>query len=619
LEPLLEGGGGTTSYILLKTSQSEIRIAEAAKVLVSINNEPVDPEVTLDTMPGAVYSTFDLEARQGSPICVSKLVAIYTSRDTGCEHPLDAAQQALHHIQSVDEVVQASAAAWADIWSEMDIQIEGDRLAQKLLRLNEYHSMVAASPHHVHLDAGTPARGLHGEAYRGHIFWDELFILPFYDVHFPEVTRSALLYRYRRLDQARAYAKEHGYEGAMFPWQSGSSGREETQVIHLNPMSGEWGPDYSSLQRHISLAIAYNIWQYVWITRDTEFLEAYGAEMFLDICRFWASKARYNEKTERYDIGKVMGPDEYHETYPGAEEGGLENNSYTNIMAVWAFNKAFDILDLLSERARETLAENIDLTEEELERWRDISRKITIPMSDDGILEQFDGYFALRELDWDGYRNRYGDIGRMDRILKAEGESPDAYKVAKQADTLMTFYNVNPDDVVNILNRAGYSATDDLLRVHFDYYFQRTSHGSTLSTLVHSYLANRIGYRHLSWQLYMEALRSDYVDIQGGTTKEGIHMGVMAGTAVLALRAYAGLHLDGEEIRMIPCLPSAWRSARFTIRFRGVRYDFVVTPEKVEVRVEGTPRKTIGILVQDQKATVTPQEWQTIHLKKGDS
>ncbi|MFQ5812793.1 MAG: beta-phosphoglucomutase family hydrolase, partial [Anaerolineae bacterium] len=391
LEPVVEGGKDKTNYIVLQTNQSEIQIAEAAKLLVSVNNDRVDPEVTLDEMPGAVYSTFDLEARKDSPICVEKVIAIYTSKDN--ENPLEAAQKALQNVNGFDEVQQASADAWADIWKKIDIQITGDRRAQKLLRFNQYHSLITASPHNANLDAGIPARGLHGEAYRGHIFWDELYILPFYDMHFPDTAKSALLYRYRRLDRARAYAKEHGYEGAMFPWQSGSDGREETQVLHLNPMSGEWGPDYSSLQRHVSLAIAYNIWHYFWISDDREFLETCGAEMFLEICRFWASKASYNEKTERYEIDKVMGPDEYHEKYPDSDTGGLKDNSYTNIMVVWAFDRAFEILDSLNKRAREKVAEKIGLTEDELARWGDISQKINIPLSSDGILEQYDGYF----------------------------------------------------------------------------------------------------------------------------------------------------------------------------------------------------------------------------------
>ncbi len=190
-------------------------------------------------------------------------------------------------------------------------------------------------------DASITARGLHGEAYRGHIFWDELFILPLYNIHFPKVAKSALLYRYHRLEAARKYAKEHGYEGAMFPWQSGSDGREETQVVHLNPLTGKWGPDFSSFQRHVSLAIAYNIWQYFHTTEDMDFMKDYGAEMFLEICRFWASKAQLDDKTGRYSIKNVMGPDEFHEKYPGSEEGGLKDNTYTNIMVVWTLSKGF--------------------------------------------------------------------------------------------------------------------------------------------------------------------------------------------------------------------------------------------------------------------------------------
>ena len=214
----------------------------------------------------------------------------------------------------------------------MDIRISGDREAQRLVRLHMYHMMVAASPHHAGLDSGIPPRGLHGEAYRGHIFWDELYILPLYNLHFPEVVKSVLMYRYRRLDAARAYATEYGFEGAMFPWQSGSDGREETQIIHLNPLSGEWGDDYSSLQRHISLAIAYNVWNYYHATGDLDFMRQYGAEMLLDICKFWASKSKFDETDGRYHIDRVMGPDEFHEKLPGSEKGGLTDNAYSNIM-----------------------------------------------------------------------------------------------------------------------------------------------------------------------------------------------------------------------------------------------------------------------------------------------
>ncbi|MBU0512749.1 MAG: beta-phosphoglucomutase family hydrolase, partial [Chloroflexi bacterium] len=238
LEPVSEGGQGAASYVVVQTNQSAIQIAEAARLRISVGGQQSNPQISLAESPGAIYSILELDACRGIPICVEKMVSIYTSKDTGVADPLQAAQEALNHARGFDDVLRPSAAAWADIWAKVDIQIEGDRLAQKLLRLHLYHLMVTASPHNADIDAGVPARGMHGEAYRGHIFWDELYVLPLYDMHFPETAKSILRYRYRRLDQARASAQEHGYKGAMFPWQSGSDGREDTQVLHLNPLSG---------------------------------------------------------------------------------------------------------------------------------------------------------------------------------------------------------------------------------------------------------------------------------------------------------------------------------------------------------------------------------------------
>ncbi|NIS80657.1 MAG: beta-phosphoglucomutase, partial [Anaerolineales bacterium] len=612
LQPLVEGGEGNVSHLLVTTNQSEIQIAEAAKLRVVVDDAHIDPAISIETMPGAVFSRFDVAAEEGSSIVFEKIVAIYTSRDEGVETPLLEAQNAVEGVESFDKVYEESAAAWADIWEEIDIQVEGDRLAQKLLRLNLYHTLVTTSPHNAYIDAGIPARGLHGEAYRGHIFWDEMYILPLYNLHFPEVVRSVLLYRYRRLDRAREYAIEHGHEGAMFPWQSGSDGREETQVIHLNPISGEWGPDYSSLQRHVSLAIAYNIWNYFWATEDYQFLEHYGAEMFLEICRFWASMTSFDEGTQRFSIDGVMGPDEYHEKIPGAQEGGLKDNSYTNIMVVWIFERAFEMLDLLGKEVGKAVLEEVGLTEEALSHWEDICKRIRIPISDEGILEQFEGYFELEELDWRGYREKYKDIHRMDRILKAEGKSPDDYKVSKQADALMAFYLLDPDGVAGVLQQAGYPTAESLLVDNFNYYFPRTSHGSTLSSLVHSYLAHLLGDRALRRQLYLEALKSDYVDIQGGTTKEGIHAGVMAGVAVLTLKSFAGLTLDGDVVCLKPSLPEIWRKMQFTFRFKGERYDFVLTPEKVDVKVDSSSKRQTEICVGDQIKRVDHRSWTTI-------
>ncbi len=461
-----------------------------------------------------------------------------------------------------------------NIWKKTDIRIHGDRLSQRLLRLHVYHLFVAASLHNRQLDAGITARGLHGEAYRGHIFWDELFILPFYTFSFPEITKSLLLYRYRRLAEARKNAAEAGYRGAMFPWQSGSRGSEETQSIHYNPVSDTWGPDYSSLQRHVSLAIAYNVYTYYEQTGDREFMQKYGIELFFEICKFWADIAEKNEDTGRYEVKHVMGPDEFHERNEKSDNRGLKDNAYTNILMAAIFYRAKKIAADFAPGYWQDFA-----SRQQIAQWTEIARHINLVI-EEGIIAQFDGYFDLQELDWEAYRKKYGNIHRLDRILKAEGKSPDDYKVAKQADTLMIFYLLTQEEVNRILRAADYHLPHDFVRRNFDYYLPRTSHGSTLSKIVHGKLAWELGKEKLSWELFSDALRSDFDDVQGGTTGEGIHSGVMASSLLHVITAFGGVRFDAPPVNNKGKLPDVWNYLKFNVLFRNKSYAIEIEKKK---------------------------------------
>ena len=579
LEAVSEKASGGQSELVVKTTQSDILIAVCASC--TLNGKSGGESSSGE---GWIESTFSLKVKKEQEVVLEKMVSIFTSRDPGVEDPLEEARATLDAMSVYQAEKELSAGRWKELWERMDVVISGDREAQKLVRLHLFHMMVSASPHHAGLDSGIPPRGLHGEAYRGHIFWDELYILPLFNLHFPEVVKSVLMYRYRRLDAARAYAKEYGYEGAMFPWQSGSDGREETQVIHLNPLSGEWGDDYSSLQRHISLAIAFNIWNYFHVTGDLEFMEQYGAEMLLDICKFWASKSEPGSDG-KFHIHKVMGPDEFHETLPGSGVGGLSDNAYTNIMVSWMMEKAFRALEALNSPQKERILKELSLSGKNLARWEEIMQGLALHISGEGVVEQFKGYFGLEELDWDLYREKYGDIHRLDRILKSEGKSPDDYKLAKQADFLMSFYNLGTAGVEDAMKVLGYKVPEDFARRNFEYYIARTSHGSTLSRLVHARLAWEMGMREKGWELYMDALRSDLVDIQGGTTGEGVHCGVMAGTVYDVLVSYAGLDLSGVIPVLCPSLPAHWKGLDFNFNFRG--NTFLVSIKGQQIKISG--------------------------------
>jgi alpha,alpha-trehalase len=451
-----------------------------------------------------------------------------------------------------------------------------------VLRLYTFHLLQTASMHTMHLDAGVPSRGWHGEAYRGHIFWDELFIFPLLNLRVPEITRSLLMYRYGRLDEARDAAREAGYRGAMYPWQSGSNGREESQVVHLNPKSGRWIPDNSRLQRHVNSAIAFNVCQYYQVTGDMEFLSSYGAEMVLEVARFWSSMATYNKDLDRYEILDVMGPDEYHDSYPDSEKPGVNNNAYTNVMAVWVLTEALALMAILPEDRKKEILETLSLQNEELTRWEDVSRKMYVPFHDDGIISQFDGYEQLKEFDWEGYRKKYHDIQRLDRVLEAEEDTPNRYKASKQADVLMLFYLFSSEKLSGLFERLGYPFQYETIPNNIDYYLKRTSHGSTLSRVAHSWVLARSD-RSRSWRLFKEALESDVSDIQGGTTPEGIHLGAMAGVMDLIHRAYTGIETREDVLWFNPCLPEELERLRMQLRYRGHSLQVEITQAKLKV------------------------------------
>jgi trehalose/maltose hydrolase-like predicted phosphorylase len=392
------------------------------------------------------------------------------------------------------------------------------------------------------------------------------------------------MYRYRRLGEARAAAHEAGFRGAMFPWQSGSEGVEETQRVHLNPVSGLWEPDLSRNQRHVNAAIFYNIWHYFQTTHDQAFLREYGAEMMLEIARFWASIAHFNPERERYEIHGVMGPDEFHDKYPDAQQGGLRNNAYTNVLVAWLCGIACQLLPLLPASRAEALSMRLGISDDELAVWQDMSRRMFVPFLGDGIISQFEGYEDCEELDWDAYRAKYGNIQRLDRILRAEGEDPNRYKVTKQADTVMLFFLFRQDELREIFGRLGYAYRADTVTRNVEYYDRRTSHGSTLSFVTHAGVLASIDPES-SWDRFLVALHSDADDIQGGTTKEGIHMGVMAGTLDLMQRNYAGAHVYDDVLHFNPQLPSRLDSLSFSMQFRQTPIQLTLTADHLTLAV----------------------------------
>jgi len=576
-----------TILLKVQTVQSELRVAQTARTRVFRDGAPHPVSRKTAKELGYIAQHFHLHFAKGSQATIEKVVALFTSRDEAISECGLAACKEVARAAGFEKLLYEHSLAWEHLWCRFDMEIgliesELVQRTQMILHLHIFHLLQTVSIHSIELDVGVPARGWHGEAYRGHIFWDELFIFPLLNLRMPEITRALLKYRYRRLNEARAAAQNAGFRGAMYPWQSSSEGREESQEIHFNPESGRWIFDNTRLQRHVNAAVAYNVLQYYQVTNDTEFLSFYGAEMILEIARFWASIATYNENHDRYEILGVMGPDEYHDAYPGAEAPGLNNNAYTNLMAVWVLCCALEVLQTLPDNRCRELCEAMGLEQKEIDLWETISRRMRLLFHSDGIISQFDGYDALEELDWDKYLEKYGKVMRLDRILGTQNDTPNRYKCSKQADVLMLFYLFSADELRELFQRLGYPFEYETIPKNIEYYLKRTSHGSTLSEVVHSWVLSRSD-REGSWKLFAPALRSDIGDIQCGTTPEGIHLGAMAGTVDLVQRCYVGIEIRADALWLNPQLPREISHIRLRLRYRGHSLEIEVSKERMKL------------------------------------
>lgn len=606
---LLEKRETASDSVLLtvQTTQSRVPIALSARTTLWHN----DTELTsgaasyrLVDQDAEIGHDIGVELAMGETLTVEKMVTLFTGRDVATSDPADAAQRWLSGLGRFGEVLQRHRTSWSHLWERSSIEFDRFTDELRILRLHILHLLQTVSSNCADLDVGVPARGLHGEAYRGHIFWDELFIFPVLNLRLPMITRSLLRYRYRRLPEARRAARDAGYCGAMFPWQSGSDGREESQRLHLNPRSGRWNPDASARAHHIGIAVAFNVWNFYQTTGDLAYLIDYGAEMLAEIARFWVSRASHDQERGRYSIRGVIGPDEFHSGYPHAPYDGIDNNAYTNVMAVWVIMRAIDALELLPLPNLLDLREKLQLPDDELARWNDVSRRMFVPFHD-GVISQFEGYGDLQELDWDRYRDTYGNIQRLDRILEAEDDDVNRYKASKQADALMLLYLMSSTELRELLDRLGYRFTSEQIPAMVDYYLARTSHGSTLSGVVHSWVLARAN-RDRAMEFFQEVLISDVADIQGGTTSEGVHLAAMAGSVDLMQRCFTGMETRGDRLILAPYWPETLGELAVPIHYRGLHLHLRVSGAGVIISVDPRGAGGIDVECRGQVERLTP-------------
>jgi kojibiose phosphorylase len=557
-----ENYNGTVSIDAALTGTLTQVTGSGTTVAMAVARQVVDSGSRSMGSPQQVGGQLSLEVRLGETYRLDRMVAVYTSRDTGEPREM-ASRQVERAIEDVNGVIADHRDAWLARWKASDLRIEGDPAAQRALRFAIYHLSSAANPEDERVSIG--ARGLSGAAYKGHVFWDtDIFILPFFILTYPKAARALVMYRYHTLSGARAKAARLRYRGALYAWESAVTGEEMTPPFVVSP-DGEIVRILTGEQEHhISADVAFGVWKYWQATGDERFLVDAGAEILIETARFWASRAQ-REDDGRYHIRGVIGPDEYHET--------VDDNAYTNGLARWNLEVGEEVTRLVAERWPEqwrALSRRLGLEAEEPRRWLQVARELYTGFDEQtGLFEQFRGYFGLEDIELAAFAAR---TAPMDVLLGRERIKRS--KIIKQADVVM---------LVHLLWER---LPPEVRKANFEYYEPRCGHGSSLSPAIHALVAARLGDAARAERYFRQASEIDLSDNMGNAAG-GVHVGALGGLWQAAVFGFAGLRFTDEGPEHRPNLPPSWRSLSMRFQWQG-RWHEVVLPEN------GAGRRTTG-------------------------
>ncbi|MCM2279840.1 MAG: glycoside hydrolase family 65 protein [Oligoflexia bacterium] len=506
-----------------------------------------------------VAEYWELDVELGRAYRVDRLVSVYTSRET--PKPAHAAAEHLKRLrhEGTEHAVHSHLDEWKRRWRVSNVEIDGDPQAQRALRFACYHLLSAANPEDERVSIG--ARALTGNAYLGHVFWDtEIFMLPFFTLTAPDIARSLLMYRFHTLPGARENAKRRGYRGALYAWESTDTGLETTPSVIQAPTGELIRVLTGEQEHHISGDVAYAVWQYWLATGDDTFLAGPGLEILLETARFWASRSRIGGDGA-YHIEATIGPDEYHEN--------VTDNTYTNELARWNIRRAMDAYAWAEKRAPESAraaAEKISLEPAEFLQWAEVGEKLARNRRNDGVIEQFRGYFDLENLTAAAESQPGGADFRIFLDLERLGKT----QLIKQADVVM------------LMHLLGDRFSEEEKRRSFDYYDARTLHGSSLSPAIHALMAARLGRMEAAQRYFKMASEIDLFNTMGNASG-GIHAAAQGGLWQAVLFGFAGLELREQGIAFSPRLPAHWQGLRFHLAWRGQTLAVHLTPEELEV------------------------------------
>ena len=526
-------GSGTWGAVVQRTRATRLAVVAAA-----------DHELRGDAIAGAaagpssvagengVAMTVEVEAHAGTRLGLTKYLAYSTSLDHPEETLVTLARETIRHARDrgFDGLVDEQRAELERFWSVSDVEIDGDGALQQGVRFNLFSLFQSAGR-----DGRTSlaAKGLTGEGYEGHYFWDtEIFALPFFVYTQPAIARALLRYRCGTLDKARARAAEMSQRGALYPWRT--IGGEEASAYF----------PAGTAQYHINADIAHAIGTYVSATGDRTLLHEGGAEVVFETARLWADLGDYIPSQDgAFCLNEVTGPDEY--------SALVNNNCYTNLMARSHLQLAGRLASEMAEGAPaeyERLATRIGLVADEVAEWNRAADRMRVPRDPGlGIHAQDDSFLSLARWDFAGT-----PLSMYPLLLHFHPLVIYRHQVLKQPDVVLA----------QVLLGSQFSMAEK--KRNFDYYDPLTTGDSSLSPCIQSVAAAELGYADLAYEYFMRTARMDLDDVNGNVS-HGVHAAAMAGSWVSLVYGFGGLRDDDGRLSFAPRLPAAWSRLRFRL------------------------------------------------------
>ncbi len=470
-----------------------------------------------------------------------------------------------------DNLKDEHIAAWDAIWENSDVVIEGDEEACAALRYSIYH-LCSIAPRNTD-KCGIPARGLSGQVYKGAAFWDtEMFMLPFFRFTDADVARNLLKYRINTLAGAERKAKEFGFEGAFFAWESQETGDDACTLFNVTDVftNRPLRTYFKDKQIHVSADIVFALWDYCITTGDFVLLADGGLKLIYECIRFFYTYASFKPHKDRYELLDVVGPDEYHER--------VNNNAFTNAMV----KRAADIFILALEKVKTDYPESLENLGENLDWAYDFAKKLYVPAPDErGIIEQFDGYFNLEDVTPETLKTRE---------LK-ENEYWGCHGLASQTRTL------KQADVIMLLSVLKSDYGREIKKANWDFYEPYTEHGSSLSACAYAIVAAEIGYTDWAYKYFMKTacvdLKGDSKQYLGSLYIGGTHPAANGGAWNTAIFGFAGVSFANDRLDISPRLPENWKSMSFKLNLRGERLEIRVDAKGAEIKGAAKTKITV--------------------------